>query len=108
MTIFWTTKSILDDQGKSIKEDKRDITHGLIAFRALNADLPDDKIEPSVKYERYKLANRLHGLKADKSPVHLSIEDAALIKRLVGRIFPPEVMGQVWDAMEYPEKELAE
>ena len=98
--LFWSSKAIRQDDGEPLKEGGTIITHGLIAFRALNADIPDDKVEPSVKYERYKLASRLHGPKADKEPINLTIEDAALIKKLVGKVFPPFIMGQVWDALE--------
>ncbi len=102
--IFWASIAIRQDNGDPAREGDIIITHGLVAFRALNADFPDEKVEPSVKYERYKLANRLHGRKADKEPITLSIEDAALIKKLVGHAFPPFVMGQIWDALEEPAK----
>jgi len=74
----------------------------LAATRALafahrdEQDLPGDK-----KVERWHLALKL----IDAGEPDLSVEELTLIKKLVGKMYGPVVVGQVWAILDPPGKE---
>lgn len=55
-------------------------------------------LSETEKFDRYQLAVRVNG----SQPVELSDEDVATVKRCVGLIWVPEVMGAVWSALQTP------
>lgn len=66
-------------------------------INALEFSLEQDKNEqPIKKYERSKLADRVY----ENDEVELSIEDVALIKDRVGKVFGSYVVKVVWDLLE--------
>ena len=58
---------------------------------------PAEKETQEQKYEKYSLFKKL---KDAKDEVELKIEDIALIKKAIGEIQPPLVLGQCWDLLE--------
>jgi hypothetical protein len=56
------------------------------------ANLPGEE-----KVKRYKLANRIYQSKCETD---LTIEEAALIKKLTGKLFGPLIVGQIWSILE--------
>lgn len=66
-------------------------------INALEAPLETDRNEqPIEKYKRSKLADRVY----ENDEVELSIEDIALIKDRVGKVFGSYVVKVVWDLLE--------
>jgi len=66
-------------------------------INALEASLEIDKNEqPIKKYERSKLADRIY----ENDEVELSIEEVALIKDRVGKVFGSYVVKVIWDLLE--------
>lgn len=55
----------------------------------------DDDRDAQNKYRRFKLAQKLSAGAAD-----ISVEDAALIKAVVGRLASPILVGRVFDLIE--------
>jgi hypothetical protein len=92
--------------GKPFETDGKSgpITLGSISETALLTVFPDEqdaaqKAGPAAideyareKVRRYALAVKLH----DKSDVTLSADEIALLKRLIGKGYPPVVAGQAW------------
>jgi len=67
---------------------------------SMNALLsPDDKIDGKTKYERYELARKVKA-NEDLSIEDLSIEEISMIKELIGKVYPPVLVGPAWDLLE--------
>ncbi len=49
------------------------------------------------KVERYELAKKIHN---SKGLVDLTVEEVALLKELVGRIYPPITVGQAFEILD--------
>lgn len=82
---------VTDFAGQSVGK-----TIGDCVLDALMAPLPgDDKLSAAEKVAQFKLAMKVHGAQT----VHLSLEEAALIKARVGQAFPPLVVGRVFEAL---------
>lgn len=84
------------------KEFSDHATLGLVCETALTADYPDEGSQSErskEKFRRYLLAVRIHG-----TPVNpdLSVEDLALIKALVGKAYPANIMGPAWTLLDPP------
>lgn len=80
---------VLDLDGKQV-EDK---TIGKLIVDALMAQYPDEtSLSGEEKLKRFELAQVAH--KANGQDV--SVEDAALIKKLIGKAYGPLVVGRVY------------
>lgn len=82
-----------------LKSDGKDMTLEMAATNALLVQAQNDHAEGTEKYRRYKLATRIM---TEGPVVELSVEEAALIKKLVGAIYLPTVVGRVFEALEGP------
>lgn len=92
---------IRDFDGQPIEKE----TIGGCICNALMATGPrDHDMTGEEKLRRFKLAMRVHGRAI---PVSISVEEAALIKRVVGQAYGPMVVGQVWEAIDGPQRDDA-
>lgn len=67
------------------------------AVNALQAMFEDERnLDGAEKLKRWQLAMKVHA----GGEVELTIDDLALIKRLVGKLYGPAVVGPVWSALE--------
>jgi len=66
-----------------------------IAIEALL--FPKEKDTEKEKYDKYDLYKKL---KEVKKEVDLKVEEVAKIKKLIGEVKPPLIMGQAWDMLE--------
>lgn len=81
--------------GEPINDAQGPVTIGKVAIAALLANLNDDAPTAEEKMWRYNLARRLHV----GGEVEITAEDAALIKRLVGKAYGAVVVGPVYEAI---------
>lgn len=85
---------IIGLDGKHVGDD----TIGSCICNALMAMFPHETELPGTeKLRRYKLALRIYDAAL---PVNVSVEDATLIKQLVGFAYGPLVVGQVWGMID--------
>lgn len=92
---------ITDLDGKVMKnESGKDLTVGFACSNALLSYYPNEKPEPGTdqKLLRFMLAKKIH----DDQTVDLKTEDISLIKKLVGDLYFPTVVGAVVEAFEHP------
>lgn len=100
------TQPLLTEDGKpmcmeQIKETEtcpadKSATLGRIARFALNFTYPDEKIEGEEKFKRWEISQALTGA----GDVKIKIEDRALLKKLIGKLYPPNVVGPTWSMLE--------
>jgi len=68
-----------------------------VSVIALMSSYEDERNLPGEqKFERWRLANKIHG----GDVVELSIEEVALLKKLIGKAWGPLVVGQAWTLLE--------
>jgi hypothetical protein len=75
----------------------RPVTLAVVAYSALLR--PDEKAADAEKMTRYKLAFQIAQA---SGPVELSLDDAAMVKRLIGQNPSPLVVGQAFEMLEAP------
>lgn len=92
------SKQISDLRGNPLRDASEILTIGGCICTALLAQHDADRgLSGDKKVERWRLAMAI----VDKVfPVEVTIEQAALIKKLVADTFGPLVVGQIWDAIE--------
>lgn len=95
-----TGKVVCQTCGQAVSEPEP-MTVRLAAVRALSVTFRD---EPSVQGEervkRFHLAFKI----TDEDEPNLTIEEIALIKKLVGKMGPNVVAGRMWAILDPPEK----
>lgn len=75
------------------------ITLRTLAVNVLMATFEDEKnLSGEEKVKRYETALMVHNSKDE--PVEMSVEDVALIKRLIGKSYGPLFVGQAWKMLE--------
>jgi hypothetical protein len=82
-----------DDDGKVT--DKA-TTLRIACARALMGHIQGEDIKGEEKLRRFTLARRIY----KEDVVSLTVEEAALIKSLVGRFYVTNVVGAVWELLE--------
>ena len=83
--------------GKELKDGTTLCTFKTVALNALLASFPDEQnLSGEDKFKRYQLAMKINA----NSEVELSVEEAALIKQLVGKGFAPLVVGRMFEMIE--------
>lgn len=98
MTIdFSQTLKGIDDKGAivTLTEAGRPITLAVVAYSALLR--PDEKAQQAEKMNRCKLAFMIAQA---TGPVDISLDDAALIKRLISDNPAPLIVGQACEMLE--------
>lgn len=79
------------------KTGRPQITLKRAAVNAVQAMFEDERnLDGSEKLKRWQLAMRIH-LGGD---VDLSADEITLVKKLVGKLYGPSVVGPVWTALE--------
>lgn len=99
------TTELKTRDGELMKGDNdKTITVGRAIVNALdNATEGEDKpLNGEQRYERYKL-----GLKLLNNNYRVSLDELeiTIAKQVVGKAYPPLVVGQIFDAFEKPAKE---
>lgn len=98
------TQPILNPDGSApeVKEGQKAPTLGSISESALSAQYRDEvdaqgkeTISGQEKYDRWKLATKVHG-----KDVTLSPEDLALLKRLIGKAYTSVIVGPAWSMLD--------
>ena len=80
-------------------EDGEPITVQSVCEQALVSQIPGKNPDGGEKLRRYHLAMRIH---AQEGLPDLQAEDVVLLKELVGEMFGPLVVGQVWEILDPP------
>ena len=82
--------------GEPMKQNQNDqpLTLGVVASNALLADFPNTDAPTKVK--RFKLAQRIFG----DGEVNLEVEEIAEIKKVIGMVYPPLIVGRAWEMIE--------
>lgn len=92
MNIDFST-TIRDLDGNQIQ----DITLGAMATNALMGGYEDERqLSGEDKLKRLKLAERIHGA----SVVDLSVEDVALVKRLIAKAYMTLPSARAWELLD--------
>jgi len=68
-----------------------------VCTNALLFNEQNEKLEGKEKLRRLKLSRKIYGV---KEPVSIEVEDVALIKELVARIYSTLISGQAWELLE--------
>lgn len=102
--LFDPMKPVLNIDGSKVVEDKQDVTLGVIAYTALltpERDARGQSVEVSMddQISRAKLAYRIHG---STLPVEITVEEAAMIKKLVAKRGQPLIMLQIAESIANP------
>lgn len=83
--------------GDSLKDDKDvAIPLGTVCTNALMMTIQGDKADGVEKVKRYDLATRIHS----GGEVEVSVEDVALIKKMIGEGYGALVVGQAYKMLE--------
>lgn len=89
-------KRVLTIDQKEIPIENEPLTiKKAIKFAVLNVDGKTRSQSPEDKYEAYKLA-----LKLEEPDPSFTVEELARIKKDVGTMWSPEVVGFIWDVIE--------
>ena len=85
--------------GDEIKDGKGEaFTLRDAAVVALDAVSDDDrKLDGKEKYRRGHLATRIYGT---KEPIALDVDELALVKTLIGKIYGPRIVKETWDILD--------
>lgn len=89
-------KEITDLKGKPIQVsevDKSAITVKYVVTAALLGELEGEPREGKASFDRYQLAEKINNAEAD---IDLAVEDVALIKDRIGKMYPPIIVGPLW------------
>ena len=76
--------------------EARTWTLRLVLQNVLMAVVRDENPDGAEKALRYALAMRIH----QNDEVELSVEERAKLKDLVGKVYGPLIVGQVWEMLE--------
>ena len=90
-------ETMKDLDGKAIIGDGKDLTLKQVACNALNLMFQDEQnLSGEEKAMRGLLAMRIYA----NPDLDLTIDDVALIKKLIGKGYVPLIVAQVWDILE--------
>lgn len=83
--------------GQPIAQDGEPITLKRVAVNALMSTFEDEaNLSGEEKFKRYKLASRIN----DAAMVDVSAEEVTLLKRLIGKLYTPIIVGPAFEALE--------
>lgn len=89
--------AVLTFAGKPVKEQDAELNLGGVAVSALLLLRQDESnISGEDKFKRYKLAERL----TSGGVIDVSVEELALLKKLIGAMYQPIVVGAAFDLLE--------
>lgn len=101
-----TARVLAEEQKKAVKAGLDFVGSGKkfylkmkkVCIDALILPKVGDKTSPEEKVKRFKLAMRI-----EEGDTEITIEEAALLKDLVGEMFGPLIVGRVWEILENTE-----
>ena len=79
------------------------LTLQLATVNALMASDPNDNPSGEEKAKRFTLGMKIHSA---SEPVDVSAEDVALIKKLIGKVYTPLVVGRAYELLEQKIEEV--
>ena len=88
--------------GKALKENgpdgkEREVSLSVVCTNALLMPFPDERnIDGAEKVKRFTLAMKV----TDAKKLHLEAEEVAKIKDLVGKAFPPLIVGRAYELLD--------
>ena len=86
-----------DLRGEPIKDGTGDFTLGMASCTALLSSYQDEQgLDPKDKVRRYKLATKV----SDGGEVDLSVEEISDLKKLIGKAFPPLIVGRAYEILD--------
>lgn len=88
---------IVNFEGTQLKDDGRDVTLATVAINALLAAIPNEIVTGEAKARRYALALKIN---ADPGDVNVTVEELALLKAEIGKVYAPLVVGRAYDLLE--------
>lgn len=89
-------QSLKDIEGKPLKGEKGVVlTMREICINSLLTPIQGD--DEKAKWEKYEIFKKFRDAKDE---LELKTEEVVIIKKAVGKIQPPLLMGQVWDMIE--------
>ena len=91
-------RELMNLKGKPMTLEGEPGTLGLVAATALIAQGADETLTGEQKLKCFRLARRISD--ADGPVVDITVEDAALIKERIARLYPPLVSGQAWHMID--------
>lgn len=93
-----TEKTLKTLDGENIKRDNnQDVLVKDVILNSLLANFPDEQnLSGEEKVKRYALATKVH----QNTDPDLSIEELAMIKKLVGKMYTALIVGQMWEILE--------
>lgn len=91
------SKPILSMKNEPIMEDGKPVTLSTICSSALLAPYEDEKnLDGGEKVKRFKLASQVY----DGGEQEITVEDAALLKKLVAKAYTPLIVGRAYALLE--------
>lgn len=90
-------KPILDLDGNPFIQAEKPVTIAYASKEALLAIYPKEEISADEKVRRFKLAEKIYSSSGD---CEISLEEAVLIKKLVGIAYGANVVARVYEALE--------
>lgn len=89
--------------GTPIKERDEILNFGDIALVSLNANFEDEKIEFKEKTNRFVLMTKIYNSKESFKPLEITVEEASLLKKLIGKLWIPLIVGRCIEIIENKE-----
>lgn len=91
---------ITDLEGRPTKDGEKDMTLSSVICSAMLVTVPgDQELSSDEKVRMFKLAQS--AIKAGQQ--ELSVEDVAFLKKRIGKLFGPLVVGRAFDLLEQKE-----
>lgn len=93
----------LDSDGKPVIVDGKPVIAGdpetlaTVAMRALLNITPGEKIVGEESFKRFQIAQKFSG---KKKTVELSSEEIVFVKKVIGEVFGPAIVGPTWNILE--------
>lgn len=98
---FDVTAPILDLDGKPVKDGESILTSGRVAIIALTSPYQDEQnLAGEEKVKRFAVALKIQGSIGSGQKLDLTVDELALIKKLVGKGMAPLVVGRVWEMID--------
>jgi hypothetical protein len=89
-------EKIKDLDGNVLKDNGKELTLLNVATTSLLAVFDDERIDGQEKAKRGMLAIKIHS----NPDVELTVEEIALIKRLIGKTYVPLVVARAYEIIE--------
>ena len=96
MKLELTTK-IKSIEGEVLTDKNKEVTLGHVLVESLMANYNNEILTGQEKFQRYELAVKVH---PTMKVADITVEEAALLKDLVGKAYGPAVVGPVYGLFE--------